>query len=69
MMHFKAVAGVVLIGCTVSCASSGPSDVMPGVVSDTYATVKAAPLDATRKIAEQDCSKPIDFDRGNILCR
>ena len=27
------------------------------------------PLDPTRKVAEQDCSKPIDTDRGNLMCR
>jgi hypothetical protein len=26
-------------------------------------------LDATRRVSEQDCSKPIDFTQGNIRCR
>jgi membrane protein involved in colicin uptake len=27
------------------------------------------PMDPTRKIAEQDCSRPIVTDRGNLMCR
>jgi hypothetical protein len=26
-------------------------------------------LDASRRVSEQDCSKPIDFTRGNIRCK
>jgi septal ring factor EnvC (AmiA/AmiB activator) len=27
------------------------------------------PMDATRKVSEQDCSRPVDTDRGNLMCR
>ena len=27
------------------------------------------PMDPTRKIAEQDCARPIVTDRGNLMCR
>jgi colicin import membrane protein len=29
----------------------------------------APPMDPTRKVSEQDCSQPIDTDRGNLMCR
>ena len=27
------------------------------------------PMDPTRKISEQDCTRPIDTDGGNLMCR
>jgi hypothetical protein len=30
---------------------------------------KAPPLDPSRKVSEQDCSKPIDLTAGNLKCR
>ena len=32
-------------------------------------TMAAPSMDPSRKVAEQDCSKPVDTDRGNLLCR
>ena len=29
----------------------------------------APPLDPSRKISEQDCSKPINLDGGNLRCK
>ena len=29
----------------------------------------APPMDPTRKVSEQDCSRPIDTDGGNLMCR
>jgi hypothetical protein len=29
----------------------------------------APPMDPTRKVSEQDCSRPIVDDRGNLMCR
>jgi hypothetical protein len=29
----------------------------------------APPMDSTRKVSEQDCSRPIDTDGGNLMCR
>ena len=42
--------------------------------SDLYGgtTARAAlvpPLDAKRKIAEEDCSKPVALDEGNLRCK
>ena len=30
---------------------------------------RAPELDATRKVSEQDCTKPDDLDRGNLRCK
>ena len=38
-------------------------------VTTTEATTAPPKLDATRKVAEQDCSKPVALDRGNLKCR
>jgi hypothetical protein len=27
------------------------------------------PLDETRKVSEQDCSRPVDTSGGNLMCR
>ncbi len=34
-----------------------------------YMTSKPAPMDPNRKISEQDCTKPIVFDGGNLRCK
>ncbi len=39
-------------------------------MSVTYSAARQlAPLDPARTVAEQDCTKPIALDRGNLLCR
>jgi colicin import membrane protein len=53
----KNIAVVLLVVLAAGCTSTprdGPS---------------APPMDPTRKVAEQDCSRPIDTDRGNLMCR
>jgi hypothetical protein len=30
---------------------------------------KAPPLDESRKVSEQDCSKPVDPQAGNLRCK
>jgi hypothetical protein len=36
----------------------------------TYSAAgRSAPLDPARTVAEQDCTKPIALDRGNLRCR
>jgi len=34
-----------------------------------YMTSNPAPMDPNRKISEQDCTKPIVFDGGNLRCK
>jgi hypothetical protein len=30
---------------------------------------KAPPLDPSRKVSEQDCSRPVDLTAGNLKCK
>jgi hypothetical protein len=30
---------------------------------------KAPPLDPKRKVSEQDCSRPVDLNAGNLKCK
>ena len=40
-----------------------------GMSAGDPAAATPAPLDSARSVAEQDCTKPIVLDRGNLLCR
>jgi len=53
----KNITVVLLLVLAVGC-SSKPQD-------GAY----APPMDSTRKVSEQDCSRSIDADGGNLMCR
>ena len=53
----KNITVVVLLVLAAGC-SSRPQD-----------GASAPPMDATRKVSEQDCSRPVDTDGGNLMCR
>ena len=36
--------------------------------AETYGAIKAPPMEPTRKVNDQECSKPVVSDRGNIRC-
>lgn len=57
MRQLAAVNIALLVVLAAGCAGS-PRD---GAI--------APPLDATRKVSEQDCTRPLDDDGGNLLCR
>jgi len=40
-----------------------------GMSAGYPAAATPAPLDPARTVAEQNCTKPIALDRGNLLCR
>lgn len=40
-----------------------------GCISNPRDGAIAPPLDPKRKVSEQDCSRPLDDDGGNLLCR
>jgi hypothetical protein len=42
-----------------SSAASDPS----------YVSSEPPPMDPSRKIAEPDCGKPIELDKGNVRCK
>ena len=52
--------------------ASGGAAVVLGVamaLSDPYRPEAPPELDPTRKVNEQDCSKPVDWSRGNLRCK
>src|SRR5688500_587454 len=53
----KNLTVVLLLVLAAGCASL-PGDGPP-----------APPMDPTRKVSEQDCSRPIDTGGGNLMCR
>ncbi len=53
----KSITVVLLLVLAAGCASQPPGD------------TSVPPLDATRKVSEQDCARPIADDGGNLLCR
>jgi hypothetical protein len=59
---------LLLVVAAASCATERQySSYGMGV---TYSAAgRSAPLDPARTVAEQDCTKPIVLDRGNLLCR
>jgi hypothetical protein len=70
---------LTLVVATAACSSTDRRDV-PDLsyrtfdrtemsVTTTEATTAPPKLDSTRKVAEQDCSKPVALDRGNLKCR
>jgi hypothetical protein len=72
-MRYSAAIAIAFSVGAVSCAKSAstPEYRMPSsAASDpSYVTSEPPPLDPNRKIAEQDCSKPIELDKGNIRCK
>src|SRR5712672_258756 len=53
----KNITVVLLLVLAAGC-SSQPRD-------EAY----ASPMDPTRKVSEQDCTRPIGTDGGNLMCR
>ena len=53
----KNITGVLLLVLAAGCSSQPREGAF------------APPLDPTRRVSEQDCSRPIDTDGGNLMCR
>jgi hypothetical protein len=66
MTCFKVGAAAALLLLVASCAYDR---------ADSYemtrlaASKSVAPMDGSRRIAQQDCTKPVTVDRGTLLCR
>ena len=55
----KNVTVLLLVVLAAGCSSKPPQG------DGAY----APPMDPTRKVSEQDCSRPIDTSGGNLMCR
>jgi hypothetical protein len=64
----RSVIVLLLLVAAASCATER-RDSSYGMSATYSAARQPAPLDTARTIAEQDCTKPIVLDRGNLLCR
>ena len=70
MVNFKIAVAIVLVSSTVSCTTSGPSAGSERArMRSENVRLQPGPMDPERKIAEQDCSKPVDLNRGNLRCK
>ena len=80
-MKALAVASALLTGCTVHVHTGSDFPVVVGVAvlaAIAYTSERdggvldprAVPeLDPSRKINEQDCTKPVDWSVGNLRCK
>jgi hypothetical protein len=68
----RSLAAVVIAGMFIAAAAEEARDPRPfpsfSVFSDWFRGTPRLELDFTRPIAEQDCSKPVEFT-GNLKCR
>jgi len=75
--HIMALTAVALQGCATPVATAVVVGVMAmdtvhyyGIGPDGKSPMYRAPEpDPTRKINPQDCTEPVDFSAGNLLCR
>ena len=72
------VSALLLSGCTVHVHNSSDAARVIGVgfiAAMIYSAENGndyrgePPLDPTRKVSEQDCTKPIDSTLGNLRCK
>lgn len=73
-MAYRIAAVFICLLVTVSCATSKSSGASSGATgwnatSTAAAAAPVPPMDPKRKITEQDCSKPVDLDGGNLRCK
>ena len=67
MTYFKVGAAAALLLLVVSCAyDRAPDSYEMSRLASSDAT---APMDGSRRVAQQDCTRPVTVDRGNLLCR
>jgi hypothetical protein len=75
MTRYTVAAAVVLVLATVSCSSDDPrgpqglpTESMP-LPDYLMNSTMAVPMDPTRKVVEQDCSKAVNTTDGNLRCK
>ncbi len=73
MAYFRACAAISVLLLVASCAydhATGAYGMSQGSASTSvYAPDRPAPMDESRRIAKEDCTRPVTVDRGNLLCR
>lgn len=67
-----AILSLILAGCAYSQGVDGTYSRVgvPGLLSFGPGPTRPAPeLTPDRRVAEQDCSRPVDFTLGNLRCK
>jgi hypothetical protein len=72
--HGNALAALVLAGMFMAAAADYSRNPYPPARFSDFAdwfrgTPPPPPLDASRRVNEQDCTKPIDEAAGNLRCK
>ena len=72
--HSNALAALVIAGMFIAAAADYSRDPYPPPSFATFAdwfrgTPPPPEMDASRRVNEQDCTKPIDESAGNLRCK
>lgn len=71
-MAYRFALALLIVAATASCSSTrgASSDARNKPATTASASGgSTAQMDPKRKIAEQDCSKPVDIYQGNLRCK
>ena len=82
-MIYRSLIAIVLIGLACGCASrsdpalaqaapaaTAPSQTYSWMDSADYAVEGLIPtMERSRKVNDQDCTKPVDLGAGNLRCK
>jgi hypothetical protein len=72
--HSHSLAALVIAGLFIAAAADYSSEPYPPPRFSDFAdwfrgTPPPPEMDASRRISEQDCSKPVDESAGNLRCK
>jgi hypothetical protein len=69
----RSLAALVIAGMFLAAAAEDARDPRPfpsfSTFSDWFRGTANAELDSERRVSEQDCTRPVDYSRGNIRCK
>ena len=75
MTRYTAAAAIVLALSAASCTTSDPrgpqglpTESMP-LPDYLMKSTQSVPMDPTRKVVDQDCSKAVNTEGGNLRCK
>jgi hypothetical protein len=75
MTPYTTAAAIVLVLASVSCSSADPrgpqglpTEPMP-LPEYLMNARQPVPMDPTRKVVDQDCSKAVNTEGGNLRCK
>jgi hypothetical protein len=69
----RSLAALVIAGMFIAAAAEDARDPRPfpsfSSLADWFRIPPAPELDPTRRVSEQDCTRPLDHSQGNIRCK